>query len=116
MQVHYLSNTNKDGTDAHCEKLGWKRLQEYDPDQRGWKYLNDLAEGSAVQEEYLSLEDEQDKDEDYYPSLPFAALYSGVKVLFVIYHGLSVHVCHIPFILWEVFLLPLVLFVKHLFQ
>ncbi|KAL5562542.1 hypothetical protein UlMin_032289 [Ulmus minor] len=79
LQVHYLSSTNKDGTDEYCETLGWKRLPEYNPDQRRWKYLTDLAEGSALPEDDLPFEDEEENDEDYYPSLPFAALYSCFK-------------------------------------
>lgn len=81
MQVHYLSSTNKDGTDDNCETLGWKRLQEYNPDQRRWKYLSNVAEGSVIQEEDLPFEDDEENEEDYYPSLPFAALYSCLKVL-----------------------------------
>ncbi|KAF3435646.1 hypothetical protein FNV43_RR22737 [Rhamnella rubrinervis] len=78
-QVHYLSSTNKDGTDDNCEALGWKRLQEYNPDQRRWKYLSNVAEGSVIQEEDLPFEDDQENEEDYYSSLPFAALYSILK-------------------------------------
>ncbi|KAF4356824.1 hypothetical protein G4B88_030121 [Cannabis sativa] len=78
-RVHYLSNTKKDGKDDHCEKIGWKILEEYNPDQRRWKYLSDIAEGSSVHVDDLSFEDEQENDEDYYPSLPFAALYSCFK-------------------------------------
>ncbi|XP_024021298.1 proteasome assembly chaperone 2 isoform X2 [Morus notabilis] len=74
-QVHYLSSTNEDGTDDYCEVLGLKRLQEYNPEQRRWKYLTTLAEGSAMLDEELPFEDE----EDYYPSLPFAALYCCFK-------------------------------------
>lgn len=82
LQTYYLSSTNTDGTDDYCEGLGWKRLQEYNPTQRGWKYLNTLAEGNATQEENMSFEDELE-EEDYYPSLPFAALFSCFKVLLV---------------------------------
>ena len=82
-QVHYLSNINNDGRDDYCESLGWKRLQEYRPDQRRWKYLNDLVEGNAVLEDDLPFGDEEEEEEDYYPSLPFAALYSCFKVLLV---------------------------------
>ncbi|KAJ8747646.1 hypothetical protein K2173_012822 [Erythroxylum novogranatense] len=77
LQIYYLSSTNADGTDDYCEKLGWKRLQEYDPAQRSWKYLSTLAEGKAV-EDNIFPEDELE-DEDYYPSLPFAALFSCLK-------------------------------------
>jgi proteasome assembly chaperone 2 len=82
LQTYYLSSTNTDGTDDYCEGLGWKRLQEYNPTQRGWKYLSNLAEGNATHEETLPFEDELE-EEDYYPSLPFAALFSCFKVLFV---------------------------------
>lgn len=78
LQIYYLSSTNADGTDDYCDRLGWKRLQEYNPAQRCWKYLSTLAEGSAVQEDNLPLEDELE-EEDYYPSLPFAALFSCFK-------------------------------------
>jgi proteasome assembly chaperone 2 len=76
-----LSSTNTDGTDDYCKQLGWKRLQEYNPTQRCWKYLSNLGEGNALQDN-LPFEDELE-EEDYYPSLPFAALFSCFKVLFV---------------------------------
>ncbi|KAJ7945996.1 Proteasome assembly chaperone 2 [Quillaja saponaria] len=78
LQIYYLSSTNSDGTDDYCKHLGWKRLQDFNPDQKCWKYLTDLAEGTAVREDDLSLEDELE-DEDYYPSLPFASLFSFFK-------------------------------------
>ncbi|GAV75077.1 hypothetical protein CFOL_v3_18556, partial [Cephalotus follicularis] len=78
LQIYYLSSSNSDGSDHYCQQLGWKRLQEYDPTQRCWKYLSDLAEGNGVQENHLPFEDELE-DEDYYPSLPFAALFSCFK-------------------------------------
>lgn len=80
MQIYYLSSTNTDGTDGDCEKLGWKRLQEYDPAQRRWKYLNAVAGGDSMQEDSASFEDDDILDEDYYPSLPFSALFSCCKV------------------------------------
>ncbi|KAJ9135574.1 hypothetical protein P3X46_032743 [Hevea brasiliensis] len=78
LQTYYLSSTNNDGTDEYCEQLGWKRLQEYNPAQRSWKYLSALAEGNALEENRLPFEDELG-EEDYYPSLPFAALISCFK-------------------------------------
>ncbi|KAL4279540.1 hypothetical protein GQ457_03G000370 [Hibiscus cannabinus] len=78
LQIHYLSSINPDGRDDHCEQLGWKRLQEYNPAQRCWKYLSTLAEGNTMLESNLPFEDELE-DEDYYPSLPFAALFSCLK-------------------------------------
>ncbi|KAF2305861.1 hypothetical protein GH714_008484 [Hevea brasiliensis] len=78
LQTYYLSSTNNDGTDEYCEQLGWKRLQEYNPAQRSWKYLSALAEGNALEENRLPFEDELG-EEDYYPSLPFAALFSCFK-------------------------------------
>ncbi|CAI9781912.1 unnamed protein product [Fraxinus pennsylvanica] len=77
LQIFYLSTSNIDGTDEDCEKLGWHRLQEYNPSQRMWKYLNTLAEGGSTMEEDLRFEELG--DEDYYPSLPFAALFSCLK-------------------------------------
>ncbi|KAK2978371.1 hypothetical protein RJ640_016473 [Escallonia rubra] len=78
LQIYYLSSINTDGTDDECEKLGWKRLPEYNPAQRRWKYLSDLAEGNALQEDSTEFEDEAG-EEDYYPSLPFAAMFSCFK-------------------------------------
>ncbi|KAL0348384.1 UNVERIFIED_CONTAM: Proteasome assembly chaperone 2 [Sesamum angustifolium] len=77
LQIYYLSSSNVDGTDADCETLGWNRLQDYDPAQRTWKYLNTLAEQGSVPDEDFSFEELE--DEDYYPSLPFAALFSCFK-------------------------------------
>lgn len=79
LQIYYLSSASADGTDDYCEQLGWKRLQEYNPSQRCWKYLSTLAEGKAGEEENLPFEDDLE-EEDYYPSLPFAALFSCFKV------------------------------------
>ncbi|XP_065854859.1 uncharacterized protein [Euphorbia lathyris] len=79
MQTYYLSSTNDDGSDDHCEQLGWKRLKEYNPAQRSWKYLSTLAEGKAAEENLFPFEDELEEEEDYYPSLPFAALFSCLK-------------------------------------
>ncbi|KAI7726549.1 hypothetical protein M8C21_032100 [Ambrosia artemisiifolia] len=78
LQIYYLSNTNVDGSDDKCEKLGWKKMKEYDPNQKLWKYLNTLAEGNANQDDIASLEDDLG-EEDYYPSLPFAAMFSCFK-------------------------------------
>ncbi|KAL0386989.1 UNVERIFIED_CONTAM: Proteasome assembly chaperone 2 [Sesamum radiatum] len=77
LQIYYLSSSNVDGTDADCETLGWNRLQDYNPAQRAWKYLNTLAEQGSVPDEDFSFEELE--DEDYYPSLPFAALFSCFK-------------------------------------
>ncbi|XP_062020370.1 uncharacterized protein LOC133736787 [Rosa rugosa] len=78
-QMHYLSSSNADGTDDYCEQLGWKRLQDYNPSQRSWKYLNTLADGNAMPEDSLPFEGELEEEEYYYPSLPFAALFSSFK-------------------------------------
>ncbi|KAL7181872.1 hypothetical protein ACSBR1_040728 [Camellia fascicularis] len=72
-----------DGTDDDCKRLGWKRLQEYNPEQRLWKYLSTLAEGNAELDDNMPFEDELGED-DYYPSLPFAALFSCFKQLKVV--------------------------------
>ncbi|XP_068655025.1 uncharacterized protein [Aristolochia californica] len=77
MQIYYLSSINPNGTDAECEKLGWKKLEEYDPSKRGWKYLNSLVEGNPAEDDFCP-EDEL-TDDDYCPSLPFAALFSCCK-------------------------------------
>lgn len=79
MQIYYLSSANSNGSDENCEQLGWKKLQEYDPFQKHWKYLSDLAEGNATLEDIISVEDELE-EENYYASLPFAALFSFLKV------------------------------------
>ncbi|XP_004292468.1 PREDICTED: proteasome assembly chaperone 2-like [Fragaria vesca subsp. vesca] len=78
-QMHYLSSTDSDGTDDYCEWLGWKRLPDYNPNQRSWKYLSTLAEGNAMLEDSLPFEGELEEEEYYYPSLPFAALFSCFK-------------------------------------
>ncbi|KAL3843486.1 hypothetical protein ACJIZ3_000889 [Penstemon smallii] len=77
LQIHYLSSSSVDGIDDDCERLGWNRLQEYNPDQRTWKYLSSIAEEGSVIDEDLPFEELG--DEDYYPSLPFASLFSCFK-------------------------------------
>ncbi|KAG5548033.1 hypothetical protein RHGRI_013660 [Rhododendron griersonianum] len=78
LQIYYLSSASVDGTDVDCERLGWKRLQEYNPAQRMWKYLSTLAEGNAELDDDMPSEDELG-EEDYCPSLPFAAMFSCFK-------------------------------------
>ncbi|ESW03882.1 hypothetical protein PHAVU_011G049700 [Phaseolus vulgaris] len=82
LQIYYLSSANSNGTDENCEQLGWKKLQEYDPSQKHWKYLSDLAEGNATLEDIISVEDELE-EENYYASLPFAALFAFLKALYL---------------------------------
>lgn len=79
LQIHYLSSSNTDGSDNDCERYGWNRLQDYSPVQSTWKYLNELAEEGSMPDEDFSLEELG--DDDYYPSLPFAALFSICKVM-----------------------------------
>lgn len=83
LQIHYLSSSNSDGTDDQCESQGWKRLPEYDPSQRMWKYLNDLAKNTAFEVEDLPYEELG--DEDYDASLPYAALFSCLKVVICLF-------------------------------
>ncbi|GFY95661.1 clast3-like protein [Actinidia rufa] len=78
LQIYYLSSANMDGTDNECERFGWKRLQDYNPDQRLWKYLSNLAEGNAGHDDDIPSEDELG-EEDYNASLPFASLFSCFK-------------------------------------
>ncbi|OWM79272.1 hypothetical protein CDL15_Pgr003444 [Punica granatum] len=78
LQTYYLSSSNPDGTDDLCEQLGWKKLPEYNLDQRCWKYLRTVAEGNSAAEDTLPAEDDFE-EEDYYPSLPFSALFSCFK-------------------------------------
>lgn len=78
MQTYYLSSSSIDGKDDECDKLGFKRLQEYNPSQRTWKYLCDLAEANNLEEQDFPFEELG--DEDYLASLPFAALFSCFKV------------------------------------
>ncbi|XP_042494230.1 uncharacterized protein LOC122073666 [Macadamia integrifolia] len=92
MQIYYLSTVNSDGTDNDCERIGWKKLQEYNPLQRSWKYLDDLAKGESLLEDNLSIEDELG-DEDYFPSLPFSAIFSCCKVLFCFYYKFIARYC-----------------------
>ncbi|KAL2927545.1 Proteasome assembly chaperone 2 [Bienertia sinuspersici] len=85
MPIYYLSSANADGTDDDCEKFGWKRLQEYNPSQRRWNYLSAVAEGKSVEEDSFPFEDDLEGKEDYYASLPFAALFSCFKVYSLIH-------------------------------
>ncbi|KAK6946181.1 Proteasome assembly chaperone 2 [Dillenia turbinata] len=78
LQMYYLSSVNADGTDEACQRLGWKRLEEYNPAHKKWEYLSTLAEGNPQREDSSFCEG-GDKDEDYYPSLPFASLFSCLK-------------------------------------
>ncbi|KAL8105887.1 hypothetical protein AgCh_029621 [Apium graveolens] len=55
LQIYYLFSANIDGTDEYCERLGWKRLQDYNLSQRRWKNLNYLAQGKMVQEDTFTV-------------------------------------------------------------
>ncbi|CAH9126157.1 unnamed protein product [Cuscuta epithymum] len=77
LQTYYLSGSNIDGKEDECERLGFKRLKEYNPSQRMWKYLSNLIEASDLEEKELPYEELG--DEDYIASLPFAALFSCFK-------------------------------------
>ncbi|KAK9136437.1 hypothetical protein Syun_015767 [Stephania yunnanensis] len=82
-ETYYISSSTEDGRDDDCEKMGWKRLPEYNPAQRHWAYLRALAEGNSSPEESPFSEDEI-SDEAYCPSLPFAALFSCCKLVRVV--------------------------------
>lgn len=79
LKIHYLSSANSCGIDDNCEKHGWKMLQECLPGGERWLYLNAAAEGNNFQEWSKICDDDVDSDEDYYASLPFAALFSCLK-------------------------------------
>ncbi|KAL6637930.1 hypothetical protein ACP70R_025502 [Stipagrostis hirtigluma subsp. patula] len=78
MQVYYLSSCKEDGSDPEYEKLGWKKLEEYDPTQPQWKCLDSLLAGDGLSEDMVGDSDEMTIN-DYYASLPFAALFSACK-------------------------------------
>lgn len=79
MQVYYLSSCNEDGSDSEYEKLGWKKLEEYDPSHKRWSCLTGLVGGGDFSEDMSDDTDEMTIN-DYYASLPFAALFSACKV------------------------------------
>lgn len=78
-QIHYLSSTKDDGTDDYCEQMGWRSLHEYDSEQSRWKYLSTLTEAKTTQEDGPPS-DEELEEGDYLPSLPFASLFTFLKV------------------------------------
>ncbi|WVZ60686.1 hypothetical protein U9M48_010673 [Paspalum notatum var. saurae] len=78
MQVYYLSSCNEDGFDPEYEKLGWKKLEEYDPSHKRWSFLGSLVEGGSLSEDMVDDADEMTIN-DYYASLPFAALFTACK-------------------------------------
>ncbi|KAJ3670128.1 hypothetical protein LUZ60_010452 [Juncus effusus] len=83
--IYYISNIGNDGFDPQCENLGYKKLEEYNPDQKRWKHIISLSEGLINDQESQTLiqeyEDENEPltDFDYFASLPFAALFSFFK-------------------------------------
>lgn len=80
--LYYLSSCNEDGSDPECEKLGWKKLEEYDPSQRLWKCLASLIEGGVLSED-MADDPEEMTASDYYATLPFAALFFACKVSYL---------------------------------
>ncbi|XP_057829936.2 uncharacterized protein LOC131040983 [Cryptomeria japonica] len=77
-QIHYISSAKADGTDDKCEELGWKKLEQFVPSQKGWQYLFSQLSQEFVQDE-LFLADDELTDEDYFSSLPFASLFSSCQ-------------------------------------
>lgn len=77
--LYYLSSCNEDGSDPEYEKLGWKKLEDYDPSQRRWKCLASLVAGGDLSED-MTDDPEEMTISDYYASLPFAALFVACKV------------------------------------
>ena len=62
--------------------IGWKKLREYNPSQKNWKYLSDLDEGNVTLEDITSVEDELE-EKNYCASFPFAALFSFLNVTYM---------------------------------
>ena len=77
--IRYISTANPDGTDERCEGLGWRKLEQFLPLTQEWKLLESYSCGEI--EEDLESREIQLTDEMYYPSLPFASLFSCCKVL-----------------------------------
>ncbi|KAI5079537.1 hypothetical protein GOP47_0005016 [Adiantum capillus-veneris] len=75
--IRYISTANPDGTDPRCEALGWKKLEDYLPSSDAWRKLD--AQSLQEEDEALKDTDLQMSDEMYYPSLPFASLFSCCK-------------------------------------
>ncbi|MCO5559674.1 hypothetical protein L7F22_013275 [Adiantum nelumboides] len=75
--IRYISTANRDGTDPRCEELGWKKLEDYSPLNGAWRKLD--AKSLQEEEEGLNRNDSQMSDDMYYPSLPFASLFSCCK-------------------------------------
>lgn len=75
--IRYISTANPDGTDERCEALGWKKLENYSPSSDAWRLLESRSLKDA--DECLKDTDIQMNDEMYYPSLPFASLFSCCK-------------------------------------
>ncbi|KAF8097410.1 hypothetical protein N665_0290s0067 [Sinapis alba] len=78
--VFLLRNyTEANGRDDHCERLGFRRLNEYDPEGRCRKYLSSVFEENCKEELLTFPSEDELEDIDYYSSLPFAALFSAFK-------------------------------------
>lgn len=75
-QIQYISTANEDGSDERCEKLGWKRLEQYSPSSEAWQLLD--HEASAADDSLSS--EVPATDEMYFPGQPFASLLSCCKV------------------------------------
>lgn len=76
--ISYISTANQDGTDQRCEQLGWKKFEHFLPSSEAWKLLE--SQSSKEVDEDLEGCEVQLTDEMYFPSLPFASLFSCCKV------------------------------------
>ncbi|KAJ3692947.1 hypothetical protein LUZ60_012042 [Juncus effusus] len=81
--IYYISGVGNDGFDPDYEKLGYKKLEEYNPNKKRWEHIISVSEGLINDQETQTLiqehEDEPLTDFDYFPSLPFAALFYFFK-------------------------------------
>lgn len=75
--IRYISTANPDGTDQRCDILGWRKFENYLPLSEPWK----LLDSQSLKEADEGLDDCEVplSDEMYYPSLPFASLFSCCK-------------------------------------
>lgn len=86
--TRYISTASPDGTDQRCDILGWKKFENYLPLSEPWKLLD--AQSLKQADEDLDDREVQLNDEMYYPSLPFASLFScckarGLNVVCILY-------------------------------
>ncbi|KAJ7551012.1 hypothetical protein O6H91_07G129900 [Diphasiastrum complanatum] len=75
-KIHYISNADEDGTNEHCERLGWQKLDDFERLEKEWHFL---ATESVLNADEEDLE-KRSIDDDTISRFPILSLFCHLKV------------------------------------